>query len=163
MPFFESPPPSPSESTSLTYVFASCKVKHKLISAFHNLKFLNHHVWFVKNSSIFFQCPHESICPRQIEKKHPCSFTVRFRNFPFNGLSNGQNDTVFTGKYSYIVAQKGNIRIILFFYDTPFYIYCLIRLLENYRYHISFIKAFLLLEHGNWRGPLSLMFFGGNP
>ena len=57
---------------------------------------------------VFFQCPHESICPRQIEKKHPCSFNVRFRNFPFNGLTNGQNDTVFNGKYSYIVAQKGN-------------------------------------------------------
>jgi len=59
---------------------------------------------------IFAPCPHESICPRQIEKKHPCSFSVRFRNFPFNGLTNAQNDTVFNGKYSYIVAQKGTSR-----------------------------------------------------
>ena len=31
--------------------------------------------------------------------------------------------------------------------EKSFYIYCLIRLLENYRYQITFIKAFLLLEH----------------
>ena len=46
------------------------------------------------------------------------------------------------------------VRQLFFFFlhDTYFYIYCLIRLLENYRYHTTFIKAFLLLEHIPYTG-----------
>ena len=56
----------------------------------------------------FSPCPHEYICPRQIvDQKRPCSYNIRFRNFPFNWLTPGQNERIFNGQYSYVVAQKG--------------------------------------------------------
>ena len=48
------------------------------------------------------------------------------------------------------IVQYGNKGYFFFFLNgTPFYIYCLLRLLENIRYHINMIKKFLLLEHEN--------------
>ena len=35
------------------------------------------------------------------------------------------------------------------FFGTPFNVYSLLRLLENYKYHTNMIKTFLLLEHEN--------------
>ena len=53
-----------------------------------------------------FQCPHEMVCPRQMEQKQPCYFEVRYRNFPYKRLPNRLNDKVFTGRFSYLVAKK---------------------------------------------------------
>ena len=53
-----------------------------------------------------FQCPHEKICPREVEQKQPCYFLVRYRNFPFKWFSNKLNDTIFNGRFSYLVAKK---------------------------------------------------------
>ena len=46
------------------------------------------------------------VCPRQVEQKQPCYFEVRYRNFPYKRLPNKLNDTVFTGRFSYLVAKK---------------------------------------------------------
>jgi len=59
---------------------------------------------------IFAPCPHEEICPRQFQKRPLCYSQVRFRNFPFKWLTRGQNEHIFSGRFSYIIAQKGTSR-----------------------------------------------------
>jgi len=59
---------------------------------------------------IFAPCPHEELCPRQYQKRPLCNFEVRFRNFPFKWLTPGQNEHIFNGTFSYIIAQKGTSR-----------------------------------------------------
>ena len=58
---------------------------------------------------LYSPCPHYKQCPRFEFDTIPCSFDVRYRNFPLDKVVKSNREDILEGRFSYVVFRKGEI------------------------------------------------------